>query len=350
MSLVLTLVTESMEKTSVIIPRIAAPEHRPLWQQLQSQCIRSSDELLDLLEIDPVELEILPPGGNFPLRVPRGFANRMTRGDCHDPLLLQVLPTAAEAVHSPGYSFDPLGELQTMPAPGLLHRYRGRALLTITGACTIHCRYCFRRHYPYGDANPGNGNLQECLRYLRQQVDIHEIILSGGDPLTLSDSRLQSLTDQLAGIPHLQTLRIHTRLPVVLPERVDQGLLEWIGRQSLQVVIVVHCNHPNEIDPSVRTALQQLRSAGVTLLNQSVLLRGINDDAATLARLSEALFAAGVLPYYLHLLDKVQGAAHFAIDPGTARNIHATMRAALPGYLVPRLVRDIPGQPGKTPL
>jgi EF-P beta-lysylation protein EpmB len=339
-----------MEKTSVIIPRIEAPEHRPLWQQLLSQGIRSSEELLALLEIDAAKLEIQPPGGDFPLRVPRGFANRMARGDCRDPLLLQVLPTAAESVQSPGYQRDPLGELHTMPAPGLLHKYRGRALLTVTGACAIHCRYCFRRHFPYSDANPANGNLQGILDYLGQQTDIQEIILSGGDPLTLSDARLQSLTDKLAAIPQLHTLRIHTRLPVVLPERVDTGLLAWIERQRLRVVIVVHCNHPNEIDSSVITALQQLRSAGVTLLNQSVLLHGVNDDAATLIRLSEALFAAGVLPYYLHLLDKVQGAAHFAVNQEAAKDLQAALRASLPGYLVPRLVRDIPGQHGKTPV
>ena len=339
-----------MEKTSVIIPRIEAPEHRPLWQQLLSQGIRSSEELLALLEIDSTKLKIQPSGGDFPLWVPRGFANRMARGDCHDPLLLQVLPTAAESVQSPGYQCDPLGELHAMPAPGVLHKYRGRALLTVTGACAIHCRYCFRRHFPYSDANPVNGNLQGSLDYLARQTEIHEIILSGGDPLTLSDARLQSLTEQLAAIPQLRTLRIHTRLPVVLPERVDTGLLAWIARQGLQVVIVVHCNHPNEIDSSVITALQQLRSAGVTLLNQSVLLHRVNDNAATLIRLSEDLFAAGVLPYYLHLLDKVQGAAHFAVSQETAKDLLAALRASLPGYLVPRLVRDIPGQHSKTPL
>jgi len=337
-----------MEKTSVIIPRIEAPEHRPQWQQLLSQGIRSSEELLAHLEIDPAKLKIQPPGGDFPLRVPRGFANRMARGDSRDPLLLQVLPTAAESVQSPGYQRDPLGELHAMPAPGLLHKYRGRALLTVTGACAIHCRYCFRRHFPYSDANPVNDNLQYSLDYLRQQTDIHEIILSGGDPLTLSDARLQSLTEKLATIPHLHTLRIHTRLPVVLPERVDTGLLAWIDRQSLRVVIVVHCNHPNEIDPSVMTALQQLRSAGATLLNQAVLLHGVNDDSATLIRLREVLFAAGVLPYYLHQLDKVQGAAHFAVSQEAARDLLAALRASLPGYLVPRLVRDIPGQHSKT--
>ena len=339
-----------MENSPVIIPRIESPEHRPRWQHLLSQGIRSSAELLALLEIDPAGLEVQYPGGNFPLRVPRGFVNRMARGDSRDPLLLQVLPTASESENTPGYHCDPLGELHAMPVPGLLHKYRGRALLTITGACAIHCRYCFRRHYPYSDANPANGNLQESLRYLRQQTDIREIILSGGDPLTLGDARLQSLTNQLAGVPQLQTLRIHTRLPIVLPERVDQGLLQWIGRQRLRVVIVVHCNHPNEIDPAVATALLRLRAAGVTLLNQSVLLRGVNDNATALISLSESLFAAGALPYYLHLLDKVQGAAHFAVSPDTARHLLATMQAELPGYLVPRFVRDIPGQPCKTPL
>jgi EF-P beta-lysylation protein EpmB len=274
----------------------------------------------------------------------------MVRGDRHDPLLLQVLPTAAESVQSPGYQCDPLGELHAMPAPGVLHKYRGRALLTVTGACAIHCRYCFRRHFPYSDANPANGNLQRSLDYLARQPDIQEIILSGGDPLTLSNARLQSLAEQLAAIPQLHTLRIHTRLPVVLPERVDTGLLAWLGRQSLQVVMVIHCNHPNEIDASVTGALRQIRDAGATLLNQSVLLHRVNDDAATLTRLSEALFAAGVLPYYLHLLDKVQGAAHFAVSQETAKQLLAALRASLPGYLVPRLVRDIPGQHSKSPL
>ncbi|HYQ72484.1 MAG TPA: KamA family radical SAM protein, partial [Gammaproteobacteria bacterium] len=230
------------------------------------------------------------------------------------------------------------------------HKYRGRALLTATGACAIHCRYCFRRHYPYSDANPINANLQNCLRYLHQHRDIREIILSGGDPLTLSDARLRSLTEQLSRVAQLQTLRIHTRLPIVLPERIDNGLLAWLRQQHLHLVIVVHCNHPNEISSSVANALQQLRSTGATLLNQSVLLHGINDDAATLIKLSEHLFAAGVLPYYLHLLDRVQGAAHFAVDPDTAKHLIAAMRAELPGYLVPRCVQDIPGQPGKTPL
>jgi len=339
-----------MNKTPVIIPRIVAPEHRPLWQQVLSQGIRSVAELLAALDIDPAEMDIPAQNSEFPLRVPRGFAGRMVKGDHRDPLLLQVLPLAAEAIHAAGYSRDPLRELAAMPVPGLLHKYHGRALLTITGACAIHCRYCFRRHFPYRQAIPADGGMKEIVSYLCRHAEIHEIILSGGDPLMLSDERLNSLTEQLQAIPQLQTLRIHTRLPVVLPERIDAGLLAWIGRQRLRVVIVVHCNHPNEIDTSVTAALLALRQSGVTLLNQSVLLHGINDDTATLTSLSEALLASGVLPYYLHMLDKVQGAAHFAVDPDFARNLAEVLRNTLPGYLVPRLVVDMPEQDSKIPL
>ena len=274
----------------------------------------------------------------------------MARGDIHDPLLRQVLPVDEENRRVEGFVPDPLQELGAMPSPGLLHKYRGRALLTVTGACAVHCRYCFRRHYPYQDANPVSEHWEESLDYLARNPGIHEIILSGGDPLSLADHRLQAITDRLSALPNLRTLRIHSRLPVVLPERVDAGLLAWIARQRLKVVMVVHCNHPNEIDTSVVTGMRQLARAGVTLLNQSVLLRGINDDAETLIRLSEALFASGILPYYLHRLDRVQGTAHFEVDPDRACALLESVHAALPGYLVPRLVEEIPGESGKTPV
>lgn len=333
-----------------MIPRIQPPEHRPAWQQQLSRAVRSVDELLKLLQIDPVLAKIQPLQYDFPLRVPRGFIQRMTRGDSRDPLLLQVLPVAREAEKVAGFLHDPLDELDTMPTPGLLHKYRGRALLTITGACAIHCRYCFRRHFPYTDANPVTGHWQQAINYLGQHPDITELILSGGDPLTLTDARLHSLTDQLASLEQLRTLRIHTRLPIVLPERIDSGLLSWIDAQTLKVVVVVHCNHPAEIDHSVMAALEKLTAAGVTLLNQSVLLRDVNDSTATLATLSERLFAAGVLPYYLHQMDRVQGAAHFEVSVERACKIMTGLRACLPGYLVPRLVQEIPGMAGKTPL
>ena len=333
-----------------MIPRIQTPEQRPAWQTLLARAVKSTDELLTLLQIDPAQLKTRPLVGHFPLRVPRGFVARMRKGDSRDPLLLQVLPVSQETREMHGFLHDPLAESTAMPVPGLLHKYHGRVLLTTTGACAIHCRYCFRQHFPYADANPGTDHWQQSTEYIKQHSDITEIILSGGDPLTLTDTRLQLFTDQLAGIDHLRTLRIHTRLPVVLPERVDEGLLSWLETQELKVVMVIHCNHANEIDAGVMNAMQRLQRAGVVLLNQSVLLRGINDDAAALISLSERLFAAGVLPYYLHQLDKVQGAAHFEVDTATAQQLMAEVRASLPGYLVPRLVQETPGMPGKTPV
>lgn len=333
-----------------MIPRIQTPEHRPIWQTLLAQAVKSTDELFTLLQIDPAQLKTRTFTDNFPLRVPHGFVQRMNKGDSRDPLLLQVLPVQQETVATDGFLCDPLEELNSMPIPGLLHKYRGRALLTVTGACAIHCRYCFRRHFPYADANPTIDHWQPSIKYIERHPDITELILSGGDPLTLTDARLQSLTDELASIDHLRTLRIHTRLPIVLPERIDTGLLSWLESQKLKVVIIVHCNHPNEIDAGVIEAMNQLSRAGVILLNQSVLLQEINDDATTLINLSESLFSARVLPYYLHQLDRVQGAAHFEVDTATARKLIAEVSASLPGYLVPRLVREIPGMPGKTAL
>ncbi|RLA02436.1 MAG: EF-P beta-lysylation protein EpmB [Gammaproteobacteria bacterium] len=331
-----------------MIPRIQDPEQRPVWQTLLAQAVSSTDELLGILQIDPAQLKTRPLDNKFPLRVPRGFVQRMRKGDSRDPLLLQVLPVQQEAQTATGFVSDPLDELDSMVAPGLLHKYQGRALLTATGACAIHCRYCFRRHFPDTYANPLADQWQQSVDYVAQHSDITELILSGGDPLTLTDARLYSLTDQLAGIGHLRTLRIHSRLPVVLPERIDTGLLSWLESQQLKVVMVVHCNHANEIDADVSAAMQRLGQAGVTLLNQSVLLRDINDDIATLVKLSKQLFSVGVLPYYLHQLDKVQGAAHFEVDDATARQLIDGVSASLPGYLVPRLVREVPDMPGKT--
>lgn len=333
-----------------MIPRIQDPEHTHTWQQALAGAVKSAEELLGLLDINPAHPDVKPLLSDFPIRVPHSFVKRMVRGDIHDPLLRQVLPVAEEAQLTAGYTPDPLEEQRAMVMPGLLHKYQGRALLTITGACAVHCRYCFRRHFPYSRANPASDHWHRVLEYLTRQPDISEIILSGGDPLSLTDSRLRSLASRLADIPHLHTLRIHTRMPVVLPERINEELLGWLGVQRLQVVMVLHSNHPNEIDTEVSRAMHSLKRAGVTLLNQSVLLRGINDDAATLVALSKALMAAGVLPYYLHQMDKVQGAAHFEVDDTQARQLLESMHAALPGYLVPRLVRELPGHPGKVPL
>ncbi len=321
---------------------------RPLWQTELANSVTSPAELLRMLDLDPEQIAGDDIRGNFPLRVPRGYVRRMARGDINDPLLRQVLPVREETVQTPGFGPDPLQELKNMPEPGLLHKYHGRALLTVTGACAIHCRYCFRRHFPYSEANPGAGDWQSVIRYLCRHTDINELILSGGDPLSLSNQRLVRFSEQLGEIPHLQILRIHTRMPVVLPERIEQHLLEWLDHLRLKAVVVIHCNHANEINDEVADALSRLANAGATLLNQSVLLKGINDTGTDLARLSEVLFATGVLPYYLHQLDHVAGAAHLEVDDRTACTLMDELHAVLPGYLVPRLVREEPGKPGKT--
>jgi len=333
-----------------IIPGTERLQQPPHWQSLLAQAITDPRELLRELELP---LALLPAairaGQAFPLRVPRGFLARMQRNDPRDPLLRQVLPLAEELDVIEGYSNDPLQELDSMPVPGVLHKYQGRVLLTSTAACAVHCRYCFRRHYPYREANP-HRQQQQTLDYLRRHTESREVILGGGDPLTLGDARLGRLAEALQQIPHLRRLRIHSRVPVVLPERVDEALLDWLRATRLQAVLVIHCNHANEIDASVRLALRRLRTTGVTLLNQSVLLRGVNDCTETLAALNERLFEAGVLPYYLHQLDPVQGAAHFSVSDETAKLLVNQLRESLPGYLVPRLVREQAGRTAKTPI
>jgi len=274
----------------------------------------------------------------------------MRRGDANDPLLLQVLPGARELIEQAGFGPDPLGEEAATQAPGLLHKYHGRALLITTGACAVHCRYCFRREFPYQDSGTQAGRWQAALAALAADSSIEELILSGGDPLSLSNARLMQLTDSLRAVPHLRRLRIHTRTPIVLPERVDAGLTSWLERLPWPTVIVLHSNHANEIDGTVRAAAQRLRSAGATLLNQSVLLAGINDSVAALEALSQALWSAQVLPYYLHLLDRVRGTAHFEVAQSRAQVLMAGLAARLPGYLVPRLVRESAGAPSKTVL
>ena len=270
----------------------------------------------------------------------------MRRGDPGDPLLRQVLPVAAEDEEVPGFSANPVGELGLIRGDGLLIKYRGRALVVATGACAIHCRYCFRRHFPYDDGRMPD-RLSGVLEALAEDKTIDEVILSGGDPLVLSDDSLSDLADRIASIGHVRRLRIHTRLPVVLPERVDEALVGWITACRIPVVVVVHANHPREIDDDVARSLGALRDAGAAVLNQAVLLAGVNDSAQSLAELSTRLFDCGVLPYYLHLLDRVAGAAHFEVDERRALEIMDELRARLPGYLVPRLVREVDGAPSK---
>lgn len=324
------------------------------WQRELAAGVASAGELLALLGLPPetagAAAGAARAAAEFPVRVPRAFVARMRPGDPRDPLLLQVLATAGEAEPAPGWDHDPLAEADAQPVPGVLHKYRGRALLVVTGACAVHCRYCFRRHFPYGERGLTKSAEARALAWLADQPSIDEAILSGGDPLTLTDRRLAGLAGRLAAIPHLRRLRVHTRLPIVLPERVDQALLAWLTGTRLAPVIVVHANHAREIDAAVAAALGRLAAAGVPVLNQSVLLAGVNDSAEALADLSEALFAAGALPYYLHLLDRVAGAARFDVPEPRARALHAELAARLPGYLVPRLVREVPGAAGKVGL
>lgn len=327
----------------------ALDPNEPTWQEALSNLITDPKELLDLLELDPDLLPAaLAAAKVFPLKVPRAFIKQIEKNNVHDPLLKQILPLGLELVETPGYVDDPLNEAESNPVPGLLHKYDSRVLVTLTSACAVHCRYCFRRYFPYSENNPGTRGWEKIFTYIRENSAINEVILSGGDPLAVSDHLLKMFSDQLQQIPHMTRLRIHTRLPIVLPQRITTEFLDWITSLKLNVVMVIHANHPNEISDSVKSALIKLRHAGVTLLNQSVLLKDVNDNAETLMTLSEVLFTAGVLPYYLHVLDKVQGAAHFDMAENKAHELRAQLMEKLPGYLVPRLAREEAGMSSKT--
>jgi EF-P beta-lysylation protein EpmB len=323
----------------------------PQWQRLWREAVRDPRELLALLGLEAAALQVSDAAAaQFPLRVPRGFVAKMRQRDPHDPLLRQVLPLDEEMRPMPGFGLDAVGDAAAKAGTGVIRKYRGRALLVTTGSCAVHCRYCFRRHFDYAGDTAAAGQWHEAVELIRADADIDEVILSGGDPWSLATPKLAELTDALSGIPHLRRLRIHTRLPVVLPERVDPALLDWLRRLPWPVTVVLHANHANEIGPDVALACAALRGVGATLLNQAVLLRGVNDSVDALAALSERAFEAGVLPYYLHQLDRVQGSAHFEVADEEARALHAALAARLSGYLVPRLVREVAGDPGKRPL
>lgn len=334
-----------------MITRTAPTWQTENWQKALASAIRDPGQLLTELDLP---LSLLPAArraaDQFPLRVTRSYLARIEKGNLADPLLRQVLPLADELAPQPDYVADPVGDLAASPLPGLLHKYQGRVLLMVTGACAIHCRYCFRRHYPYSEGCTNPGQLKAALDYIQADPTIDEVILSGGDPLSLANQRLLDILNQLSTIPHIQRLRIHTRLPVVLPERIEPGLLNGLSALTRPVVMVLHINHANELNESVIQQLQRLREAGITLLNQSVLLQGVNDDVKSLKQLSQTLFAAGILPYYLHQLDRVSGAHHFAVSKQQALQLHETLRGQLPGYLLPKLVEEIPGEAAKSPL
>ena len=317
------------------------------WKLALSASFRRVTDLLQYCELEHAYPEI-SHDANFPFKVTRYYASLIEKGNDLDPLLLQVLPQAKELYAQPGYSLDAVGDLQAMPIPGLIHKYQGRVLLTMTAACAIHCRYCFRRHFPYREATIDTSSDGEIMQYLTRHTDITEVILSGGDPLMLSDNKLQQLIKSLNRIPHIRRLRIHSRLLSVLPERIDNDFINTISQFDGAVIFVTHINHAQEISPTNQAAFQHLKNQGFTLLNQSVLLKGVNDKADTLAELSYALFSSHILPYYLHRLDKVQGSAHFDITQKSSCDVYKNLQKLLPGYLLPRMVDEIAGHSSKS--
>ena len=321
----------------------------PAWQTALTEAFTRPAELLEFLRL-PASLPALRLAEmrDFPLRVPRGFAERMAKGNPRDPLFLQIWPSPREAEPHRDFVVDAVGDLSKLKAGGIIHKYHGRALVIATGACAVNCRYCFRRHFPYGETRASRNHWRAMLAELAADETIEEVILSGGDPLSLTDDKLAELAQGLDEIPHLKRLRLHTRQPIVLPERVNDDLLDWLTATRLKPVVVLHANHANELDKEVALATARLRAAGIPLLNQSVLLAGVNDTLDELKSLSERLFEVGVLPYYLHLLDRVQGSAHFEVDEAVGKALVRELAGHLPGYLVPRLVREIAGKPAKT--
>ncbi len=319
------------------------------WRQQFAQSIRTPQALLAYLQFNQQDCQaMLADEQGFNTLVPTSYAARMQPNNPQDPLLLQVLAQSAEAETHAEFNQDPLAEADYNPAPGVVHKYQGRALLIAAGHCAINCRYCFRRHYPYAEQQRSRAQWQQSLATLAKDEHLAEIILSGGDPLALTNTPLFALLDEIEKLPQIKRLRIHSRLPIVLPARITSALCQRLADSRLQVVLVVHSNHAQEINSEVNAACLRLKQAGVTLLNQTVLLKGINNEVATLCALQQALFSAGILPYYLHLPDHVAGTQHFFVERSEAKQLHQAMQARLPGYLVPRLVKEEPGKAHKT--
>ncbi|MDH5190430.1 MAG: EF-P beta-lysylation protein EpmB [Gammaproteobacteria bacterium] len=330
---------------------VCIPHTGKSWQALYADTITDPAELLQLLALPDALLDgACKAASQFGLRIPRSYLTRISSGHPDDPLLRQFLPLGDELQESRDYRPDPVGDIDAMPVEGLLHKYKSRVLLIASSACALHCRYCFRRHFPYSDAALSQDKLADAINYIKNDISLKEVILSGGDPLSLSDEKLSSLINQLEQIKHIKRLRIHTRLPVIIPERITAELLNLFAASNLDIVIVLHINHPNEIDDTLKLAIEKTKPYGITLLNQSVLLKGVNDDVNTLAALSEKLFSHGITPYYLHMLDKVSGASHFEVEEKTALALHSALCEQLSGYLVPKLVREEKGKPYKSPL
>jgi L-lysine 2,3-aminomutase len=335
---------------TVLTPPMSSTAKTP-WQRAMKLAIRDSDDLCQRLQLDSSTLRLSHEGEQqFPVFVPLEFFQRIRPNDANDPLLLQVLPRGQESQTSKDFVDDPVGDNMVQIAPGLLHKYHGRVLMILSGVCAIHCRYCFRRHYPYSTAPKSIEQWQQAIDLIAKDTSIVEVILSGGDPLTITDDRLAKLVEQLDAIPHLKRLRIHTRLPVVIPQRVDEAMCRWLAKSRLSKWVVLHINHRQEIDDAVASSVLRLKQAGATVLNQAVLMKGINDSVEALSELCEELVQIGVLPYYLNQLDRVSGAMHFEVERADGLDLMKQLAARLPGYAVPKYVLDIPGQPNKTAL
>jgi L-lysine 2,3-aminomutase len=332
----------------IIQKNVEQPNNKDEWIFDLANVVTDIKKLYLYLNLDPevISLPMLQARKQFPLRVPLAFISRMKKGDSQDPLLRQVLCDEQELINVPGFSQDPLDE-QNNDVPGLLHKYHNRALLMTKTACAINCRYCFRRHFPYSDNQSNKKNITAALKYIADHSELDEIILSGGDPLMAKDHEIAFLIAELEKIPHITRLRIHSRLAVVIPNRITSELCRLFVKTRLQIILVTHINHPNEIDESVSCAIKRLRKSDVTVLNQSVLLKDINDNADVLGDLSNKLFSIGILPYYIHLLDKVQGAAHFLVDDDSAKQIMRQLASKVSGYLVPKLAREVGGEKSK---
>jgi len=330
-----------------IITQIDSKLHTS-WQKELANVVTDPQTLLSLLKIDAQQYkDHFIARKLFPVRVPKPFISRMEKGNINDPLLKQVMPLSDEFIDIAGYNSDPLEEHDTV-AEGLLHKYKHRVLMIVKAGCAVNCRYCFRRHFPYADNSPNKTRWQNALDYIQANDEIHEVIFSGGDPLMASDEHLRWLIEQIEAIPHVTRLRLHTRLPVVIPQRITPELVAMLAHSRLKATIVFHINHANELDQHFIDAIEPLKVQRIPLFNQSVLLKGINDNVTDLANLCERTFDNGIQPYYLHVLDKVQGASHFDISDEQAVKLMQSLAATLPGYLVPKLVREIAGEPNKT--
>ncbi len=319
-----------------------------LWRQVQRDNFTDWKKLLAFLQLDMIEAEkVLLKSSKFPLNLPLRLAQKIAKGNWKDPILLQFLPTLEETKSSPLFVLDPVGDGSSRTKPKLLHKYHGRALLICTGACAMHCRYCFRQHFDYEN---GDKLFKEELEEIAKEPSLSEILLSGGDPLSLSNAQLEHLLKELCSIPHVKRIRFHTRFPMGIPERIDEDFLKLLSSCSKQIIFVVHCNHPNEFDAEIFKSLKKIQLLGIPVLTQSVLLRHINDNVETLKDLCLLLTDNGIMPYYLHQLDRVQGAEHFEVPEEKGKRLLAQLGALLPGYAVPKYVRETAGQSGKTPL